>query len=208
MKWTVLFVSHDTHADLDLCNHPIWIEKGEILQEGLPKDLCASYLQSFYEEQQGVGSTSAPSFGIGGARIVGVSMLNEEGRSMVWIVGGERVTIRIVVQANQYLRSPIMGFSVKDRKGQVLFGENTFLSYQEKAFDSPQESEFQAFFIFKMPLLPAGEYSIGAAVADGKQDEHEQHHWIHDAVMFKSESSSVSSGLIGIPMLDIRMENA
>lgn len=246
-KGTVLFVSHDTHAILDLCNHAIWIEKGEILQEGLPKDLCASYLQSFYEAQQGVGSTtklkpakvvqrtlpatdqrlefinnsnlrndlqvfqfdpSAPSFGMGGARIVDVSILNEEGRSMVWIVGGERVTIRIVVQANQYLRSPIVGFSVKDRKGLVLFGENTFLSYRDKAFYCPHESELQAFFTFQMPMLPAGEYSIGAAVADGTQDEHEQHHWIHDAVMFKSESSSVSSGLIGIPMLDIRMENA
>jgi lipopolysaccharide transport system ATP-binding protein len=31
-------------------------------------------------------------------------------------------------------------------------------------------------------------------------------HWIHDAIIFKSESSSVSTGLIGIPMQEIKIE--
>jgi len=114
----------------------------------------------------------------------------------------------VTVRVHQDLCSPIVGFSVKDRKGQVLFGENTFLSYRDKGFYSPQESELQAFFDFYMPVLPAGDYSISTAIADGTQEQHVQHHWIHDAVMFKSESSSVSSGLIGIPMLDIWMENS
>ena len=57
-----------------------------------------------------------------------------------------------------------------------------------------------------MPLLPVGEYSINVAVANGTQEKHEQHHWIHDAVLFKSESSSVASGLIGIPMLEVKLQ--
>jgi lipopolysaccharide transport system ATP-binding protein len=56
-----------------------------------------------------------------------------------------------------------------------------------------------------MPLLPIGEYTISFAVADGTQDEHVQHHWLHDAIGFKSHSSSVSSGLTGIPMQKIQM---
>jgi len=55
---TVLFVSHDTHAIRDLCNRAIWIEKGQIVQQGKPKDVCESYLQAFYEAQQGVGSST------------------------------------------------------------------------------------------------------------------------------------------------------
>jgi len=57
-----------------------------------------------------------------------------------------------------------------------------------------------------MPLLPFGEYSITIAIANGTQEIHEQHHWIHDAVLFKSESSSVVSDLIGIPMLEVKLQ--
>ena len=60
-------------------------------------------------------------------------------------------------------------------------------------------------FCFQMPILPAGDYSVAVAIANGTQDVHEQHHWIHDAIIFRSESSSVSTGLVGIPMRAINM---
>ncbi|MES9299129.1 Wzt carbohydrate-binding domain-containing protein, partial [Cutibacterium acnes] len=68
--------------------------------------------------------------------------------------------------------------------------------------------QLQARFEFRMPILPNGQYSINVAVAEGTQDEHVQLHWIHDALIFKSESSSVSSGLVGIPMQAIVLESA
>jgi lipopolysaccharide transport system ATP-binding protein len=67
------------------------------------------------------------------------------------------------------------------------------------------ENRITAEFVFYMPILPNGSYSITVAIANGTQSDHEQHHWIHDAVVFQSESTSVSSGLIGIPMLDIKL---
>jgi lipopolysaccharide transport system ATP-binding protein len=243
---TVLFVSHDTHSIRDLCSQAIWIEKGQILHEGTPKEVCELYLEAFYEAQQGVSTTTklkfsnrndgtqptkdqrlafinrsnlrndiqvfkfdadAASFGKGGARILDVSLLNDEGQPLVWIVGGESVTIRLIVGVNEHLNSPIIGFSVKDQRGQVLFGDNTYLSYWDKPVQSEKGSKIQANFTFYMPLLPAGEYSISTAIANGTQESHEQHHWIHDAVMFKSESSSVATGLIGIPMLRVTLES-
>ncbi len=56
-----------------------------------------------------------------------------------------------------------------------------------------------------MPLLPVGHYSIAAAVAEGSQDNHLQQHWLHDALTFKSHSSAVANGLIGIPMMGVEM---
>jgi lipopolysaccharide transport system ATP-binding protein len=61
-------------------------------------------------------------------------------------------------------------------------------------------------FAFQMPRLAAGHYSITVAIANGSQHEHVQHHWVHDAVSFKSESTSVAGGLIGIPMQNIKLE--
>jgi lipopolysaccharide transport system ATP-binding protein len=148
----------------------------------------------------------AASFGTGKALIHDVLLLNENEHPLAWIVGGEQVTVRVIVHANQDLDSPIIGFIVKDRLGQALFGDNTFLSYRDRLVRCRRGGALQADFVFCMPLLPPGEYSVTIAIANGTQEDHEQHHWIHDAVLFRSESSSVASGLIGIPMLDVKLQ--
>jgi lipopolysaccharide transport system ATP-binding protein len=243
---TVLFVSHDTASIKSLCNYAIWIEKGQVLQEGTPKDVCELYLEAFYEAQQGKSSSTklktfkktddtrplkdqrlefinasnlrndleifkfdpdAASFGKGGAQIHDVQLLDENENPLAWIVGGEKVTLRVMVHALQHLNSPIIGFSVKDRLGQILFGDNTFLSYRDNLVPCQENGELQADFSFYMPLLPTGEYGITVAIANGTQEIHEQHHWIHEAVLFKSDSSSVASGLIGIPMQKINLKS-
>lgn len=242
---TVLFVSHDTGAIKNLCRSVIWLEKGRIMQEGSPKDVCEQYLQAFYEAQQGKMSAAkvksknkqeedsfarvdqrrdfinasnlrndlkifefdqdAPSFGAGGAQITDVQFLDKAGSVLAWVVGGEQVTLRISVIACDQLDAPIVGFVIKDRLGQALFGENTYLSTVDTPLLCELGDEIQAEFTFLMPILPAGDYSIAAAIANGTQDQHIQHHWIYDAVLFKSESSSVSTGLVGIPMLHIEI---
>jgi lipopolysaccharide transport system ATP-binding protein len=68
--------------------------------------------------------------------------------------------------------------------------------------------QLRAEFVFSMPILPAGTYSVTVAVANGTQQDHVQHHWIHDALFFKSESSMVATGLVGIPMLRIHLETS
>ena len=54
-----------------------------------------------------------------------------------------------------------------------------------------------------MPYLPTGDYSVVAAIAEGTQEDNVVHHWIDDALFFRVQSSHVTRGLIGIPMLDI-----
>jgi lipopolysaccharide transport system ATP-binding protein len=56
-----------------------------------------------------------------------------------------------------------------------------------------------------MPILRVGDYSIAVSIAEGNQREHVQHHWIYDAILFRSHTSSVCTGLVGIPMLGIEM---
>ncbi len=61
-------------------------------------------------------------------------------------------------------------------------------------------------FIFTLPLLSKGEYSITVALASGSQDNHEIIHWVNDALILKSECSSIAAGLAGVPMHTIEME--
>ncbi|MDZ7750185.1 MAG: ABC transporter ATP-binding protein [Gammaproteobacteria bacterium] len=243
---TVLFVSHDTGSVRNLCTEAIWLEKGRILQQGPPKEVCENYLEAFYEAQQGKSTTTrikkikrdeegripfkdqrasfinasnlrndlqlfdfdpeAPSFGKGAAQITSVKFFDANGAILSWIVGGEDVILRVQVLAHQPLQSPIIGFYVKDRLGQCLFGDNTWLSHMDHTVACEAGRYLEAAFAFEMPRLQTGNYSITVAVAEGDQDDHVQHHWIHDAVFFKSESTSVAAGLIGIPMKEIKLD--
>lgn len=150
----------------------------------------------------------AASFGKGGAQIVEVEFLDHNGTRLNWVVGGETVILTVTALAHASLTSPIIGFFVKDRLGQPLFGDNTYLSHRETPVSCRSGAFVQAQFTFQMPILPAGDYSVNVALADGTQETHVQHHWIHDAVQFKSVSSSVTTGLIGIPMLHVELKLA
>jgi lipopolysaccharide transport system ATP-binding protein len=151
-------------------------------------------------------NADAPSFGQGGAEITAVKFLDANGNPLAWIVGGEEVCLRVEVIAHTLLQSPIIGFFVKDKLGQNLFGDNTWLSYMDTPIVSEAGQLLVAEFVFFMPRLMAGHYAITVAIADGTQFEHVQHHWVHDAISFRSETSSLVSGILGIPMTKIKLK--
>lgn len=142
-------------------------------------------------------------FGKGELKISDVALLDEQGRRLLWVVGGERVVLRIHCQCFKAVARPIAGFYLKDCLGQNLFGDNTFSSYPELELKKGQS--FSSEFSFIMPRLPVGEYTINPAVAEGTLEKHVQQHWIHNALTIRSHSSAVCQGLVGIPMERIRM---
>lgn len=148
---------------------------------------------------------SSAAFGKGGASIENAVLLDSEGRPLNWIVGGELVTLRITCRARETMFSPIVGFHVKDRLGQALFGDNTYLAFEGKPLRVQEGEAFAGSFTFRMPILAAGDYSFAIAVAEGTQTTHVQHEWRHDALLIASVSTSISTGIMGIPMLDIRL---
>lgn len=144
-------------------------------------------------------------FGAGGVVFDGGGLFDAAGRRLAWIVGGELVTLKVRLKVHVDVRSLLVGFVMKDKQGQPLFGENTQLSYVDAPVSLVAGSTCTAEFTFRMPILPSGDYAVSVAVSDGTQKDHVMHQWIHDAIMLSSRSSSVSTGLIGIPMLDIRL---
>lgn len=147
-------------------------------------------------------------FGSGGVVFESGGLFDEGGRRLNWVVGGELVTLRLQLRAHDNIQSLLVGFVVKDKQGQPLFGENTQLTYLDNPLALAAREACTASFTFRMPVLPSGDYAISVAVSDGTQQQHVMHQWIHDALILSSRSTSVSTGLIGIPMLSIRMDVA
>lgn len=234
-RGTLLFISHDTAAVVALCDRAIWIEKGEVIHDGEPKEVSDAYLAKIYES---IGSgTPAPtnageaaeaddvaaalaedeapslaegatSFGLGGAQIRGVRLLDARGAPLMTVEGGERVTLTVAAVVNVPMVSPIIGFVVRDRLGQKLFGDNTHLTYEANGVRVGPGAALRANFEFVMPYLPAGEYSISAAISDGTQQHHAMHHWVNDAKVFQSLHPHNHRGLVGLPNMSITLKLA
>jgi len=147
----------------------------------------------------------ALSFGKGRAVITDVRFTDTIGATLSWVVGGEQITLTIESEVNDFLDAPIVGFYVKDRLGQPLFGDNTYLSYLDRKTECNPGTKLIARFTFCMPYIPKGAYSVAVGIANGSQDVHTMEHWIHDAVIFQSENQRAAVGLIGIPMQGIAL---
>jgi lipopolysaccharide transport system ATP-binding protein len=134
----------------------------------------------------------------GKAKILSVRLLNEDGQDMPMLHGGELVNLEIVAAVNENIYSPILGWFVKDRLGQSLFGEHTY-THVSPQLQVKSGEKIRAKFEFNMPLLPNGDYAITVSMAEGDPFEHRQHHWIHDALIIQVASDKLRYGLIGIP---------
>ncbi len=142
-------------------------------------------------------------FGNRQALIEKVLFSDAAGRRIHTMTKRERVSLRIWCKTSIWLRSPIVGFLVRDRLGQSLFGANTCLMRQGTANSVEPESRFVVELDFVMPVLQLGDYSLSVALAEGTQQQHVQHHWIHDALAFKSAPSELCFGLFGVELLHV-----
>ena len=144
-------------------------------------------------------------FGTGDAKIVGTYLKDENHNALSWAVGGQKLILEIQAQANKEIVNPIVGFQIKDRLGQVLFCDNTYITYIDKIIHAPRGALIKASFQFRLPYLRSGDYSVSPAIASGSQGNHIQHHWMHDALVLKVQKTSVIDGLIGLGMQDIQL---
>lgn len=232
-RGTLLFVSHDASAVVNLCDRAILLDHGRLAMQGPAKLVMQSYLAQLYggneasgdepaaaaipteasalplertlalEPLPNDGADASPRFGRGQATIHSVRLLALSGEVLRWVSGGETVQLEVRARADVPLASPIVGFIVKDRLGQHLFGDNTYERFRAAPIACAAGGEVTATFCFVMPVLPRGEYSIAVAIADGTQLDHVIHEWVHEALLFQSHSASVVTGLVGIPMLDV-----
>lgn len=223
---TLIFVSHDTHSVVKLCDKAIWLEAGQVRGIGSAREISEAYLASFYENHLESGhpaetvepeadgaDTSEPEkgyrreFGLGGGRIRTVELLDVSGKPLRVVEQAQQVVLKVVCEARERIARPILGFYVKDRLGQPLFGENTTVAYpQWPAVEAGRRFEMQ--FTFELPLLATGEYSVTVALAEGTQQEHVQHHWIHDVLTFKSSANPHMTGLFQLQGLQCEVLEA
>ncbi|TLS71831.1 ABC transporter ATP-binding protein [Aliarcobacter thereius] len=202
---TILFVSHSTGMIERFCDRAVWIHEGNIRDIGDSELISKKYYsfmtyglettindsQKSTQEIKKTDSIKWPSldkcesFGEGGAKIVGVALVDEKNNFLSVLSGGEKVKLLFKIVAYEEIYSPIVGFIIKDKTGVRVTGTNSYITKQTQNINLIKNQENIVEFEFTMPLIKNGEYTISPALAEGTQDKHIQHHWIHDALLFK-----------------------
>ena len=147
----------------------------------------------------------AAKWGNGAIRMTSARLCSSSGETLTWIMGGEKVRVELNAVAYEDKPSVLIGFVVKDRTGQPLFGDNTYLRFMDNPISVRAGEHIRAEFDFRMPVLRGAAYVMAVAVATGTQPDHVVEEWIDEAIRFESHNYQTIQGLVGIPMQDIRV---
>jgi len=153
--------------------------------------------------------TNEESYGGDSSKItkIRVKEINQKGEKIETIKGGELVELQIQCKAGENIKSFICGFILKNDRGITILGDNTFNKIEDRRSVKVRKGEvITTKFIFTMPILKAGKYSITASIAEGSMERHSILHWMNDAIILTSTCTNIGAGIAGVPMQSITIE--
>lgn len=187
---TLLIVSHDKGAIQSICDRAILLSAGQLAMEGSPEAVMDYYNARLADHQnqkiiqtvQYDGSIQTIS-GTGQATIESVTLTDPNGNLIEVIEVGQSVLLNVLAKACQDLPELVLGFMIKDRLGQPIFGTNSHHCRQTlRQINAGQQVQYV--FEFNADLGP-GHYSM--ALALHTRDTHIEHNyeWRDQALSFQ-----------------------
>lgn len=186
---TLLFVSHDKGAILALCDRAILIEKGGILKDGAPEEVTDYYNAiiaekenaTVYQETTAEGKIRTVS-GTGEAVIENVEILDEHGNKIEMVNVGAPLILSVKVSIRSDIPHLVMGYMLKDRLGQAVFGTNTH--NVSRVLSDLKAGESLEYRIHFKAALGVGSYSVTVALHEDKTHLEKNYAWIDLATVF------------------------
>lgn len=144
------------------------------------------------------------SFGELGAKIINC-YFSYEGIETKIVESDQKVSLFIEAEIYKKMPYPVVGFMIKDNKGQFVYteGSDQAFRHQSLIFEKGEVVKFE--FEFTMPVLIRGNYTINVAIAEGIGDEHIQHHWLHDALKVEVLKGRIVHGICGLNDINIKL---
>jgi lipopolysaccharide transport system ATP-binding protein len=186
---TLLIVSHDRSAIQSICDRAILLDKGRQVKDGAPEEVMDFYnaLLAGRQDQtvelrpQADGKVQTVS-GTGEARVEDIALYNRHGSPVEVVNVGEPVELRIRVRATEAVPQLVLGYMIKDRLGQPVFGTNTFHTQQVvRGVAAGRELSYAV--RFPMNLGP-GSYSVATALVSSDTHLVNNYEWRDLALLF------------------------
>ncbi|MEB0222813.1 ABC transporter ATP-binding protein [Pseudomonas sp. 10S4] len=167
---TLLIVSHDRGAIQSICDSAILLDRGRMAMHDKPEAVM-DYYNALLAEREGqtvrqemlAGGQVQTISGTGEAGILSVRLLDENERAIDAAEVGQPVVLEVQVEIRQDIERLVLGFMIKDRLGQAMYGINTHR--QDKALDDLHAGERVTYrFAFVMGL-GKGNYSVALSLS-------------------------------------------
>lgn len=112
-----------------------------------------------------------------------------------YVQDGDSVKVDILLNTEREMKKIIIGYQMKDKFGNIIFGENTHSSGFEESTISPGV-KYQATLMFKWPSIQENNYFLTLGLGEGN---HEMQHiiqcWAHSIFEFRNISKLPNHGL-------------
>jgi lipopolysaccharide transport system ATP-binding protein len=186
---TLLIVSHDKAAIQSICDRAILLNAGRIGLQGEPEAVMDYYNALLAErENQTVrqhateGGRMQTISGTGEATVQSIALFDENGKTIEVVDVGQPVRLSIEVRANAPVDRLILGYGIKDRFGQVVYGINTELTKQP-LIDVAAGQNYLFDITFSASLGP-GTYSVQTALVGSESHLVSNYEWRDLALVF------------------------
>lgn len=186
---TLILVSHDRTALLSICDRAILLHEGTLALDGDPESVLDYYNALLSEQDDQTVDTELLSDGriqtISGSKKATIeesSLVNIDGVVCDTVNVGDTAILRIKVSANKDIPNLILGYAIKDRFGQTLYGTNTF--YSDQPVENVTAGETFLYNIsFQVDLGP-GTYSVALALVGDESHVGQNYEWRDLAIIF------------------------
>ncbi|WP_312215608.1 ABC transporter ATP-binding protein [Pantoea vagans] len=186
---TLLIVSHDKAAIQSICDRAILLNEGRKEFEGNPEAVMDYYnalladkeKRSIQQKVTDDGKIQTVS-GTGEANVIATEIYDKKGERSEHLNVGEEATLLIRVKVNQDLPRLVVGYSFKDRLGQVIYGTNTSLK-ERVIFDVKKDEVYDFEFKFSMNI-GVGSYSVQTALVSSETHLVDNYEWRDLALVF------------------------
>ena len=186
---TLLLVSHDKQAIQSVCDRALLLDGGHLAREGAPEEIMDYYNAMIAERENAtvrVRETAEGKLqtisGTGEATVADIALLDERGERVEIVDVGAPVTLQVTVRAHAPIPRMVLGYMIKNRLGQPMYGTNTHLKELPLA-DVEAGAEVTYRFAFPMNLGP-GSYSVATAIVSTETHLVNNYEWRDLALVF------------------------
>jgi len=199
---TILFCSHSLYHIEAICDRAIWLNKGEVSQEGGPAAVISAYdlflaSQDTQPETQEVAQNTVGNAPAGGARIIKVECRVEQqtGKTLALQSLQSTLTIKVFFVGDTHLDVPSVAVAIVTKNETLIASASS--KNDDIVLTRAEDGSGSAMLVLpKCPLLK-GEYYINVFLAC-EQALHVYDHAQHVAELYVSQSG-LEQGFVSLP---------
>ncbi len=207
---TLLIVSHSRDAIQSICDRAILLDHGCMALQGSPEEVMDFYSAMLAEREQNTirqerlanGKVRTVS-GTGEAEVSDICLINEKGQRVELLEVGATATLEVSVSIKVDVPRLVLGFMIKDRLGQAIYGINTHRLHRSLENLSAGDS---VKFRFTFPAnIGKGNYSVATSLSRFDSHIDTNYEWRDFALIFHVINTR-KPDFVGCTSLDAQLE--